>query len=457
MATPSRNQTETTSEHDEALPRRHPVLIVVGCADRIAPELADPLYRVGSTLLIGRDTDGGDPGDGKSWRPADRLVSSEHARITRSSRGVEIHDLSSTNGTYVNGRRVQRSTELADGDLIFVGSHTAVFRFVTQQQLEAIQEEEDAPLGPVGTASPTLALLCRKLKRLAPSGAEILLTGETGVGKEVYAQAIHRASGRQGPFLAINCAALPRELVESELFGYARGAHSQAAKSKRGLLQEAAGGTVFLDEVGEMPGDAQAKLLRFLQTRTFNALGATAPTQIDVRVLAATNRAFLSAETSGLRPDLAARLGAQPVKLPALRDRVEDLARLASHFIRKNGPISLHVAAFRALCLYRWPGNVRELEKVLSEAILLSRDAARIGLDHLPEGLSPVPAESERPNLALQRHRRREAPPRDVLEQLLTTHQGNVAEVARSLDRQWAVVWRCIVRHGIEIERFRKV
>ena len=450
----TRNRTETTSRHHEASPRRHPVLILVGSAARIEPQLADPVFHVGPIFTIGRDSRDADPGDGQGWRPADRLVSSEHARIVRGPGHLEIEDLGSTNGTFVNGVRVQEPTPLAEGDIIFAGAHAAVVRFVTDQQLEAIREEQGHPLANVPTSSPALALVCRKLRRLAASDTEILLTGETGVGKEVFAQAVHRTSGRQGPFLAINCAAIPRELVESELFGYVRGAHSQAARAKRGLLQDAAGGTLFLDEIGEMPADAQAKLLRFLQTKTFIALGATGPTTVDVRVVAATNRGLVSGDAFGLRPDLAARLGAQPISLPALRNRIEDLARLSAHFLGPHRNKSLEVGAFRAMCLYRWPGNVRELEKTMHEASLLAGDADRLGLDHLPDILNPS-AHTPAPRV-LARARRRPTPPKEVLEELLTAHQGNVADVARSLDRQWAVVWRCIVRHGIDVERFRK-
>jgi transcriptional regulator with PAS, ATPase and Fis domain len=447
------NQTDATSRHQEASPRRHPFLIVVGSAQGIEPQVADPLYRIGESLLIGRDSRDADPGDGRAWRPADRLVSSAHARIVRGPKGLEIRDLDSTNGTFVNGRRVSGTAPVADGDLIFVGAHAAILRVISDQQLAAIHEDQKCPLAPVVTSSPGLAMVCRKLRTLATSDLEILLTGETGVGKEVFAEAIHQASGREGPFVAINCAAIPRELVESELFGYARGAHSQASRSKAGLLLEAARGTLFLDEIGEMSGDAQAKLLRFLQTRSFTPLGAVSPTRVDVRIVAATNRAVASGGAFGLRPDLAARLGAQPLTLPALRNRLEDLGRLTAHFLRCGQSLAFDVAAFRALCLHRWPGNIRELEKVLREAQLLARDAEEIGIDHLPEALNPgLPA-----NLSTTvRTRRRASPTREELEQLLETHQGNVAEVARSLDRQWAVVWHSIVRYGIEVEKFRR-
>ena len=159
------------------------------------------------------------------------------------------------------------------------------------------------PLGPVATVSPALAVACDRLRRLAPSESELFIVGETGVGKEVYARAVHDASGRKGRFMAINCAAIPRDLVESELFGYRQGAHSTAHAAKPGLIEEAEGGTLFLDEIGEMTGEAQIKLLRFLQDRELTPLGATRPRRMDVRIVAATNRtSSLTGAARGPRP-----------------------------------------------------------------------------------------------------------------------------------------------------------
>src|SRR5262249_39124662 len=152
----------------------------------------------------------------------------------------------STNGTIVNGVAAQPTVKLREGSLVFLGGHAAVFRMASEEELATVQAELADPLGPVPTINPTFAIICSKLRKLAEAGKELLLTGETGAGKEVYANAIHTASGRKGRFVAINCAAIPRELVESELFGYVRGAHSQAASSKPGIIEEAEGSTLFL-------------------------------------------------------------------------------------------------------------------------------------------------------------------------------------------------------------------
>src|SRR5579871_6901712 len=207
-----------------------------------------------------------------------------------------------------------------------------------------------------------------RLRRLAKSGAEILLVGETGVGKEVYAGAIHDLSNREGPLVAVNCAAIPRELVESELFGYEKGAHSTAQARKVGLVETAAGGTLFLDEIGDMPIELQAKLLRFLQDRRFSPLGSTRVVEADVRIIAATSRVALDTGKH-LQEAMLGRLGAQPIVLPPLRERIEDLPGLCAYFLREmTDGRAFEPDAFKALMLHDWPLNVRELLKVMTQA-----------------------------------------------------------------------------------------
>ena len=219
----------------------------------------------------------------------DPRVSGRHARVSRTRPDVfEVADLGSKNGTLVEGRMISGPTKVDDGTLLFVGGHALLVRVLSEEPLAAIREDLDHPFGPggdpVGThgrADPAAAAPGRRRGR-------ILLSGETGVGKEVYAQAVHRASGRPGRFVAVNCAALPTELVESELYGFVRGAHSQAVASKPGLMEAAEHGTLFLDEIGDMPGPAQAKLLRFLQEHEYVPLGGREARRMDVRVIGAT-------------------------------------------------------------------------------------------------------------------------------------------------------------------------
>jgi pSer/pThr/pTyr-binding forkhead associated (FHA) protein len=273
-------------------PVKVPLLLIVGNSQGAVPTGADRLATFTGSLIIGRkEMTQVEPGQ-SSLILSDRMVSSQHLAITRApEEGVfELTDLSSTNGTIVDGEPVETSVRLRDGSVIFVGSYVVVFRIATITELAAIQSELQKPLGPVPTASPAFATICRKLRKLAEAGEEMLLTGETGSGKEVYANAIHRASGRPGRFVAINCAAIPRELVETELFGYARGAHSQAAMAKQGIIEQAEGGTLFLDEIGEMAPELQTKLLRFTQDRLLAPVGGLRPRRIETRIIAATSR-----------------------------------------------------------------------------------------------------------------------------------------------------------------------
>jgi transcriptional regulator with PAS, ATPase and Fis domain len=414
---------------------------------------------------------------------SDPTVSSLHARIQRASSGADlfiVQDLGSTNGTYVDGKRTQGPVPLRDGAVLFLGSQVLVFRIVSATELEAMQEDAATPFAPLPTCSPGLAATCAKLRRLARTHSEILVVGETGVGKEVFANAIHAQSGRTGKLVAINCAAIPRELVESELFGYEKGAHSTAQGRKVGLVELANGGTLFLDEIGDMPSELQAKLLRFLQDRRFTPLGSTRVVEADVRIVAATSRVAIE-KGPHVQEAILGRLGAQPIVLPPLRDRVEDLGRLVAHFLRDLGDgRAFEPEAFHALCLHAWPLNVRELSKVISEAEALSRGAATIGLEHLPDAvtatlqldadddfentdvdlqpphLNGADADAGMTRAAAPATRvRRPAPTREELTSLLAQSKGSVAEVARRLNRQYAVIWRCIQRYGIDANTFR--
>jgi transcriptional regulator with GAF, ATPase, and Fis domain len=464
---------------------RVPVLQVVGSGESL-DSLKNPRFvSFGQSVEMGRRPPTASAGS-IALALHDRTVSSRHARIRRllqAGEEFEIEDLGSTNGTYADGRRIEGPTALRNGTLLFLGSHVLVFRLVTETELSAMEEEAANPLGPVPTLSPALASTAAKLRLLARSSAEILLVGETGVGKDVFAHAVHTASGRSGQMVAINCAAIPRELAESELFGYEKGAHSTAQGRKAGLVEAAIGGTLFLDEIGEMPLELQSKLLRFLQDRRFTPLGSTRSIEADVRVVAATSRTAL-VKGARVQEALLGRLGAQPILLPPLRERVEDLGRLAAHFLeaagrRGEGAKAFEAEAFHALLLHGWPLNVRELSKVIAEAVVLSRGAA-IGLEHLPPAITatlqvegeeapedthvdPDPRsinetdtgrvrELERPGGG---RTRRPAPTAEELTTLLAQFQGSVAQVARHLDRQYAVVWRCIQRYGIDAASYR--
>jgi len=223
--------------------------------------------------------------------------------------------------------------------------------------------------------------------QVAPSGITVLVEGESGTGKELLAHLIHQNSPRNGrPFVTVNCTALAETLLESELFGHVKGSFTGATKDRQGRFEAADGGTVFLDEVGEIAQRTQVKLLRFLQNKEFERVGETATRKVDVRVIGATNRNLEDAVSTGaFREDLFYRLNAVRLKLPPLRERVEDIPLLVQHFLAKAGCTNeLNGDAQQALNAYPWKGNVRELENVIERAVLLSRGEP-IGVHHLPE------------------------------------------------------------------------
>jgi DNA-binding NtrC family response regulator len=431
---------------------------------------------LGDELVLGRGSPAEPPSPGRLYLD-DPLVSGQHARLRSAGERVVLEDLGSKNGTFLatrgEARRLTAPAALGDGALLFLGGHAFIYRLISALALEAIEEELRQPFAAVATASPLLAMVTHRLRRWAPGGGELIFVGETGVGKEVYARAVHAASGRRGELVAVNCAALPGELVESELFGYRPGAHSTARTAKAGLIEQAEGGTLFLDEVGDMPHEAQAKLLRFLQDRELVPLGGTRPRRLDVRVLAATNRPVVPGQAGGLRADLLGRLGAAPVLLPPLRERVEDLGALATHLLARAAlPAAgapFDAPAFRALFLYGWPLNVRELEKVLSSAAALAEGTRAIALRDLPPAFASTGAPSSRvaeasalrsgeaPGDAPAGRKSPEPGPSPAeLEALLAQHQGNVADVSRALGRQRAAVWRWIKRFGLGPEKYRE-
>jgi two-component system response regulator HydG len=247
---------------------------------------------------------------------------------------------------------------------------------------------------PIVGQSPALRATLDVIRQAAPSSATVLLLGESGTGKELFARALHEHSARAtGPFVPINCAAIPETILESELFGYERGAFTGAVQRKEGRIERADRGTVFLDEVGELTPSVQVKLLRFLQEGEIEHLGGTGALKVDCRVVAATNVDLGSRVRDGkFREDLFYRLNVIQVVLPPLRDRIEDIPLLADHFVAryaaKNGKTirGLTRAAMEALEAYPWPGNVRELENAIERAVVLSR-GSEIDVDDLPESL----------------------------------------------------------------------
>jgi DNA-binding NtrC family response regulator len=292
------------------------------------------------------------------------------------------------------------------------------------------------------------------VERVAPTDATVLIQGESGTGKEVIAKAVHHASPRAArPFVAVNCGAVPETLLESELFGYVRGAFTGAAGSKLGLFEEADGGTLFLDEIAEMPVGLQVKLLRALQSGEVRRLGATQAATIDVRVLAATNGDLASRIAQGsFREDLFYRLNVIQMTLPPLRDRREDIPALAEHFLARAAAklgrtLRLSPAALERVLRYPWPGNVRELENAIERAAILARTEA-VEPDDLPPHVSaglqlgPSPALPRQITLA-------EAERAHIL-QTLERFGRNHSGAAEALGIGRTTLWRKLKEYGIE-------
>ncbi len=229
--------------------------------------------------------------------------------------------------------------------------------------------------------------------RVAPTGATVLLTGESGVGKEVFARAIHYLSPRSGkPFITVNCGAIPESLLEAELFGYEKGAFTGAYSSKKGKFELAEGGTIFLDEVGELPLSLQVKLLRVIQEKEVERLGGAKPIKVDVRIISATNRDLMGMVKEGkFREDLFYRLNVVPIYIPPLRERKEDIPVLTAHFLEQfkrehSKEVSVSPAVMEAFMRYEWKGNVRELQNVIERMVILDTDGV-LDLDDLPPEL----------------------------------------------------------------------
>ena len=370
---------------------------------------------------------------------ADRRISQNHARLVRHGDRWSIEDDGSRNGTRVNGERVVRET-LNDGDVLELGGTFLVLRQARGAPLgsEPLAQRPDA----LRTLSPALAHEFEVLPKVARSPVPILILGESGTGKEGTASVIHALSGREGPLLAVNCGAIPATLIESELFGSRRGAFS-GAEDRVGLIRSADRGTLFLDEVAELPLSSQASLLRVLQEREILPLGTTRPIAVDVRVVAATNRPIEDLVEEGkLRRDLYARLRGYELRLPVLRDRREDLGLLIAALIAKHDrsgtPRKLSRVAAWAMFAYEWPLNIRELEQCLSAALAVA--GPEIGVEHLPPAVREA-AVAPRPGVAAER---------DRLLAVILRNGGNLSAVARELSTSRSQLYRLLARHSIE-------
>jgi transcriptional regulator with GAF, ATPase, and Fis domain len=399
----------------------------------------------------------------------DTTVSRRHAEIIRTREGVILRDLGSTNGTFVGPVRV-KEVFLAPETHFRVGRTELVFTPI-DEVIDVEPSREDRFEGLVGE-SVAMREVFSILERVAPTDLTVLITGETGTGKELASRAVHNRSRRKDKaFIVFDCGAAPANLVESELFGHQRGAFTGAIEARPGVFEMAHGGTIFLDEIGELPLDLQPKLLRVLEQREVRRVGGTKSKAVDVRVVAATNRNLREEVENGrFREDLYYRLAVVELALPPLRDRMEDLPLLEEHLLMRSphNPGVQHIsheveAIFQA---YHWPGNVRELNNVIERALPFS-DGPEITFAALPDALRtgaaskkaspsrvplPVKADTSIP-FKDAKDRIIEAFERQYLVDLLERHVGNVSRAARAADMDRKSITRLMKKHGITRSR----
>jgi transcriptional regulator with GAF, ATPase, and Fis domain len=387
----------------------------------------------------------------------DDQVSRLHATVQVEKGVLRVVDNGSRNGTFVNGQRISVGL-LAEGDILRIGNSFLILR----SEPIATDGSPDTPIeGLVGRA-PVMRKLRGALRLVAKEPVAVLLLGESGCGKEVVSRAIHELSGRSGPFVAINCSAVPDALAESQLFGHVRGAFTGATPHS-GYFRAAHGGTLFLDEIGELPAAIQPKLLRALEEKTVLPVGSTQPVPCDVRIIAATNRDLAAAvKSGGFRGDLLARLAEFTMTLPPLRERREDILLLAQRALagQPGDPVSprLHPSLVERLLLYRWPYNVRELFKILAELRIRAAGAAELGVELLEAGQLAIAesqaASAETPPapaaVAAVDKSRGPIPTREDLAQLMQKHSNVIADVAREVGRSRAQVYRWLKQYDLD-------
>ncbi len=343
------------------------------------------------------------------------------------------------------------------------------FRQMAKERIDNLREENErlqqqiarsfVPEGMTGHSS-AMRMVYFHIDQVADSKTTVLIRGETGVGKERIAHAIWTGSGRRKkPFVKVNCAALPESIIESELFGHEKGAFTGALALRKGRFELADGGTIFLDEIGEISLATQAKLLRVLQEGTFERVGGTQSIRVDVRIVTATNRNLEKMIEEGrFRQDLYYRINVFPVYVPPLRDRRSDILELADHFLEKyaqqNGKkmVRISTPAIDMIMAYHWPGNVRELENTIERAVLLSQDGVIHGF-HLPPTLQTGEASGTAPRGTLDEAV--EAVEREMIAEALKSHRGIMAKAARQLGLTERIMGLRVKKHGIDPERFK--
>jgi len=411
------------------------------------PDRGRSLLLVPGTFSVGKHADCAltltDPG-----------VSRRHFDVVVDATGIHLRDAGSKNGTFLGGLKVG-DCELAEGAMLRIGST------LLQLTATATAEARDR-FGDLLGASAKMQEIYGLLERVAPTNATVLIVGETGSGKELCAQALHHHSGRKGPFAVCDLAGVTRSLIESELFGHEKGAFTGAVQSRDGAFMQAHGGTLFIDEIGELETESQPRLLRALQERQVKPVGSTRYRDFDVRVIAATNRDLTDEVRQGrFRQDLFHRLAVVRIRLPPLRERKEDLPMLVRHFIAHfaadgvGRAVTVPPATLAVLAGYDWPGNVRELQNTIERALaVLAPGATELGPEllglELAPGTAPVVEEGD---FQTAKERLISTWERAYLEKLLRAAGGNVSEAARQGGIARIYLHRLLKKHNLRADR----
>ncbi len=399
----------------------------------------------------------------------DDTVSRTHCEIVRDAKGYLVRDLGSTNGTMLDGAEVKEGY-LKPGTVLTVGQVELRLRPFAER-IELLPSEHDS-FGEAVGRSLRMREVFGLCERLAPTDVSILLGGETGTGKDVLARAIHQHSARKkGALIVVDCGAVMGSLIESELFGHEKGAFTGASQQRAGAFELAHGGTIFLDEVGELPLDLQPKLLRVLETHSFRRVGGNKELKVDIRVIAASKRNLqLEVERGKFREDLFFRLAVVTLDLPSLRERREDIPALAKHLLSRiddkaaqgTPPLTLDAQVLDALSGHDWPGNVRELRNVLERGAYLSRAQgfSTLALNALPVAQRTANQNSHSETVALNftagesyrntRTRFEDKFEKDYVTWLLDRHDGNISAAAREAEMDRKYLYKLAKKHSLK-------
>lgn len=416
-------------------------------SNRIILSLTTPDGRTRTTTVRNTETVLGTT-DGCDVNVNDEFVSRRHCQITYKNGRIILTDLGSTNGTYFDNIRIDHVSLPSEGSFR-IGKTNVEYKL--DRFAETIRPSIDSSLGPMIGDCETMREMFAVVERVAPSDATVLITGESGTGKDLVARLLHTLSHRASkPFVSVNCGSIPSSIIESQLFGHERGSFTGAVERMSGLIEQANEGTLFLDEIGEMPLELQTRLLHVIEQKKIRRLGGKEDIPVEFRLVAATNRDLQKLVANGrFREDLFYRLFVVPVHLPPLRERGEDTALLAQNFARELSPpgtkLTLEEHAVAKLAAHNWPGNVRELKNVIQRAILFTNGAVIKAADISFASIDIVNADDH--NL--------ETRERDAIVNALRAHDGNQTKAAEKLGIARTTLSTKLMKYGIDAKKCR--